>query len=85
MKSRQDRITALEERLRQLKNAQQRAEAHRRHIESKRHRQADLRRKILIGAVVLGLVDQGKLPERDLRAWLDQAIQRQDDRALFHL
>jgi len=85
MKSREDRIVALEERLRQLKNSQQCAEARRRHIESKRHRRADLRRKILVGAVVLGLVEQGKLPERDLRAWLDHAISREDDRALFHL
>jgi len=85
MTYREDRIAALEERLRQLRNSQQRAEARRRHLESKRHRQADLRRKILVGAVVLGLVQQGKLPERDLRAWLDQAIHRKDDRALFDL
>jgi hypothetical protein len=85
MKSREDRIAALEERLKQLKNSQQRADARRRHLESKRHRQADLRRKILIGAVVLGLVEQGKLSERDLRAWLDQAVRRKDDRALFDL
>jgi len=85
MSIREKRIASLEERLRQLKIYQQRAEARRRHVEGKRERRADLRRKILVGAVVLGLVEQGKLAERDLRAWLDQAIESKDERTQLHL
>lgn len=85
MRSRAERITALEERLKQLKNSQQRVEARRRYDEEKRQRRADLRRKILVGAVILRLVEHRKLSEQDLRAWLDGALEREDDRALFNL
>jgi hypothetical protein len=63
MRSREDRINALEERLMQLKNCQQRADARRRHLEDKRHRRADLRRTILVAAAVLDQIEQGRLSE----------------------
>jgi len=80
-----ERIEALEERVRQLKAKQQRIDARRRTLESRRARTADTRRKILVGAVVLAKVDQGVLQESVLRGWLDGALERPDDRALFGL
>jgi hypothetical protein len=78
-------IAQLEERLRQLKAREQAVEARRRSLESRRLRKDDTRRKILVGAIVLAKVEQGELPEARLRAWLDAALVRTDDRALFGL
>jgi hypothetical protein len=78
-------IARLEERLRQLKARQVRAEARRRTLESRRARKDDTRRKILVGAVVLAKVEQGVVSDSDLRAWLEGALTRSDDRALFGL
>lgn len=79
------RIESLEERVRQLKAKQQRIEARRRSLETRRARRADTRRKILVGAIVLAKVEQGVLADSVLNAWLDGALERADDRALFNL
>jgi hypothetical protein len=50
--SERDRIAALEAKLKQLKVLQQRKEARARTVESRRSRREELRRKILVGAVV---------------------------------
>ena len=78
-------IDALEQRLKQLKIKQQRMESRRRSIESRRGRRDDLRRKILVGAVVLAKVEEGRFQDATLREWLDAALTRPDDRALFGL
>lgn len=78
-------IDALERRLRQLKAKQQRSEARRRSLESRRARRDELRRKILVGAVVLAKVEQGGFEESTLREWLDAALTRAEDRELFGL
>ena len=78
-------IDALEQRLKQLKIKQQRMEARRRSLESRRGRRDDLRRKILVGAVVLAKVEQGGFQQATLDEWLDAALTRADDRALFGL
>ena len=78
-------IDALEQRLKQLKAKQQRSEARRRSLESRRTRRDDLRRKILVGAVVLAKVEQGGLQQATLDEWLDAALTRVDDRELFGL
>ena len=83
--ARRARIAQLEERLRQLKAREQAVEARRRVLESRRARKADTRRKILVGAIVLAKVEQGELEAARLRAWLDQALTRKDDRELFGL
>ena len=83
--NREERIAALETRLRQLKNQQQRGEARRRYLASRLERKADTRRKILVGAVVLAKVEQGILQDATLRGWLDGALTRSDDRTLFGL
>lgn len=80
-----ERIEALQQRLQQLKAQQQRTVARQKALESQRHRKADTRRKILIGAIVLARVEQNRIPETELRAWLDEALTRSDDRALFGL
>jgi len=78
-------IALLHERLRKLKARQQAVDARRRALQSRRARKADTRREILVGAVVLAQVEQGRLAERDLRTWLDHALTRKEDRALFGL
>jgi hypothetical protein len=83
--NREQRIAAIELRLRQLKAQQQRVEARRRHLASRLARKEDTRRKILIGAVVLAKVEQGVIEEAQLKRWLEGALTRSDDRALFGL
>jgi len=78
-------IDALEQRLKQLKVKQQRMDARRRSLESRRARRDELRRKILVGAVVLTKIEQGEFQQATLDEWLDAALTRPDDRALFGL
>ena len=80
-----ERIAGMEEKLKQLRTRQQRIEARKRVLLSQRARAADTRRKILVGAIVLAKVEQGELDAGQLRRWLDQALTRLDDRALFDL
>ena len=79
------RIDALEQRLKQLKAKQQRTEARRRSLESRRTRRHDLRRKILVGAVVLAKVDAGTLSRSTLLEWMEGALTKDEDRELFEL
>jgi hypothetical protein len=78
-----ERIGTLEERLKQLKAKQQRVQARKRTLESRRTRRDDTRRKILVGAIVLAKVEQGVIDAAQLRGWLEGALTRPDDRALF--
>lgn len=80
-----ERIDALETRLKQLKAQQQRIDARRRSLEARRSHKADTRRKVLAGAVLLARIEEGRFPESELRAWLDADLTRNDDRALFDL
>jgi hypothetical protein len=85
MKTLDEKITKMEERLKQLKHRQVRIEARRRTLSSRRSRRDDTRRKIIVGAVVLAKVDQALMPASTLHEWLDAALTRPDDRALFAL
>jgi len=78
-----ERITGLEVQLKQLRTRQQRIEARKRALLSRRERAADTRRKILVGAIVLAKAEQGELEAGQLRGWLDAALTRDDDRRLF--
>jgi hypothetical protein len=78
-------IQKLEARLHQLRVRKQRGDARRRALESKRLRREETRRKFLAGTAVLMQVDQGALEPAVLRRWLDSALTRSDDRALFGL
>jgi predicted RNase H-like nuclease (RuvC/YqgF family) len=79
------RIEALEAKLKQLKVQQQRSEQRSRTIAARRSRHEELRKKILVGAVVLAKVDAKEFDEKTLRAWMDRELTRADDRALFGL
>jgi chromosome segregation ATPase len=80
-----ERISSLETKLKQLKTRQARLDARKRALASSRARKDDTRRKILAGAIVLARVAQGQIPQAEFRAWLDAALTRPDDRALFEL
>jgi hypothetical protein len=80
-----EQISVLQERLTQLKLRQQRIDARKRAIEAERERKADLRRQILVGALVLSKVRGGELDPQLLRGWLDLSLTRTSDRALFDL
>ena len=45
----------------------------------------DTRRKILVGAAILGKVEREEWPRDQLLAMLDATLTRTDDRALFDL
>lgn len=80
-----DQISTLQERLKQLKLRQQRSEARKRAVEAERRRKTDARRQFIVGAIVLERVASGDLERGLLQAWLDQALTRSEDRALFDL
>jgi hypothetical protein len=80
-----EQISTLEERLKQLKLRQQRSDARKRAIDAQRERKAETRRRFLLGAVIQAKVQEGEMDAGRLREWLDQALTRKDDRALFDL
>jgi hypothetical protein len=80
-----ERIGVLEGRLKQLKARQQQIDARRRALESRQARKAELRRKILAGAIVLAQVERDALAKAQFHRWLDECLVREDDRALFNL
>ena len=81
----ENQIQKLEARLHQLRVRKQRTDARRRALESKRSRREEMRRRLLVGAAVLTLVDRGALETALLRQWLDAALTRADERELFGL
>jgi hypothetical protein len=80
-----ERVAALEAKLKQLKVVQQRKDARARTVEGRRTRREELRRKILVGAVVLAKVEAGEIDEQTLKQWLNPAVTKTEDRALFGL
>ena len=85
MASIEDKIAALEAKLKQAKAAKQQIEARKRAADSKLKRAQDTRRKILVGATILAKVERGEWPQDKLLAMLDAALTRDDDRKLFEL
>jgi hypothetical protein len=81
----EDRIAALRGRLQQLEARKQQIAARRKALETRRQRTEDTRRKVLVGAIVLAKVEGGEFEKERLRGWLDEALTRPDDRALFDL
>lgn len=81
----EDRIADLEKRLKQAKALKQQQVAREKAADKKRQRSEETRRKILVGAVILAKVERGEWPRERLREWMDQALNRADDRALFGL
>jgi hypothetical protein len=79
------RVEAKRLRLEQLKVRQRRLENRIRYLASRQARRDETRRKILIGAVILAKIERGEFDEKKLRAMLDSALTRKDDRELFEL
>ncbi len=61
-----ERIETLEAKLKQLKVQQQRREQRARALSSRRERRDELRRKILVGAIVLAKVD-ARIADRNFK------------------
>jgi hypothetical protein len=80
-----ERIATLEDRLSQLKTRQERIEARKSALLARRARKDDTRRKILLGGLVLEKLAAGDLDRRQFQRWLDKALDRAADRALFDL
>jgi hypothetical protein len=83
MSSLEERIAAAEQRLKALKSRQVRAATRQRARVAKQHRRDDLRRKVLVGSVVLGLVERGEIEISLLAGWLKGALSREEDQKLF--
>jgi len=80
-----DQISTLQEKLLQLKLRQQRVDARKRAMSADRERKADTRRKILLGALILDKMRLGDIDQQQISTWLDSALTRTADRALFSL
>jgi hypothetical protein len=83
--SERERIAALEAKLKQLNVQQQRKEAKARAVEGRRTRREEMRRKFLVGAVVLAKVEAGEIEEATLKQWMHPALTKPEDRQLFGL
>jgi uncharacterized membrane-anchored protein len=83
--SERERIQALEQKLKQLKALQQRRDAKARSVALHRTRREEMRRKFLVGAIILEKVESGEIDEKTLRQWLHPALTKPEDRALFGL
>jgi hypothetical protein len=79
----EERISTLEARLKQMKVKQAQVDARRRAVASRRGRKDELRRKILVGAIVLERIEAGEFDAAQLRGWLDRGLTRKEDRDLF--
>jgi len=79
------KIKALETKLKQEKAKKQKMDAIKRASETKAQRANDTRRKILVGATILAKVERGEWPKDKLLAMLDTSLTRADDRSLFDL
>jgi hypothetical protein len=87
-----ERLAAIEAKLKQLKIqqqqlkvVQQRKEARARTVDARRTRREEMRRKFLVGAVVLAKVEAGEIEESTLKQWMRPALSKAEDRELFGL
>ncbi|WP_228098389.1 mobilization protein [Chitinilyticum piscinae] len=80
-----DKISKLEEQLKQAKAQRQKIEARKRAADAKRSRAEDTRRKILAGALVLEMMERDETARGRFMERLDAYLTRPDDRALFGL
>jgi phage shock protein A len=81
----EDKIAALETKLKQAKTIKKQIEARQRATEAKVKRSLDTRRKILAGSIVLAKVERGEWKKDKIWAAFDAALTRPEDRALFDL
>lgn len=83
--SHDERIQKLQKQLDQAKAAKRKADARQKAQESKKARAEDTRRKVLVGATVLALVDSGQWTGPNIGEMLGKHLTRNSDRALFGL
>lgn len=81
----QQRVTELEEKLKQAKALKQKAEATIKTAEAKRNRANDTRRKVLIGALILEEMEKHEATRASIISRLTVFLTRPSDRALFDL
>ncbi len=81
----EDKIKALEEKLKQAKAQKAKIEARKKAIETKVQRSQDTRRKVLAGAMVLEMMERDEATRQRFMERLDKYLTRADDRALFDL
>ena len=79
------RAEAARKRVQQLKNRQADAEARELRRAMAGERAEDTRRKILMGALVLEMVERGEMTQADLMSKLDAFLVRDGDRKIFDL
>ncbi len=80
-----DKIKALEEKLKQAKAQKAKIEARKKAIEAKVQRSQDTRRKVLAGAMVFEMMERDEATRQRFMERLDKYLTRADDRALFDL
>lgn len=80
-----EQISTLQERLTQLKLRQQRVDARQRAAEATRERKQELRRRILVGALILDKARSGEMDAELLKRWLEETLTAPADRKLFQL
>lgn len=80
-----ERITTLEAKLKLARNQKLAMEQRRVAAEKKRERENDTRRKILIGAMIMDRIDNGKETEEKIKELMDTFLTRDKDRELFGL
>lgn len=81
----EDKIKALEEKLKQAKAQKAKIEARKKAAEAKVQRSQDTRRKVLAGAMVLDMMERDESDRKRFLERLDKYLTRVDDRALFNL
>ncbi len=79
--SRQDKIKELEQKKKQLEARIQKLKS----AESAKKRKEDTRRKILLGAMVMKLIDNGYWSKEEIYQQLDEFLDKDLDRQLFGL
>lgn len=80
-----ERISALEEKLKKERAKKAQIDARKKAADTKKARAEDTRKKVLVGAVILARVERGEWPADKLMSVMDKALTRADDRAIFGL
>ena len=78
-----EKIEALEERLRKAKQQRAALAAKQKALQKKRERASDTRRKILAGAAAMEMTEQGLIDREKFHGFLKKYLVRQKDLQLF--
>ncbi len=85
MAKRDQRISELEAKLRELKSEATRQKVRQRVVDARKERTKDTRRKILLGAWLMRQLERGEFSREALMGALQSYLERDEDRALFDL